>query len=510
MIHQNGFWLPTMSPAQLKIFNNTAVYQLVSGPVMSGKTWGVLQKVVRHLFDTPGAMVAMVAKTVKSAKHGGSYGILINTIIPEWERAGIIGETPDIKFGYYDKDSTPRLAGDTRTNHFALRNRYGGKSEFFLFSMDYDEAVSEKFKNTSFSCFYFVELTNFGDNAGGYDIWRTTSNRLRMPHLTPEQHLWIADTNPSEDGVDNVWYRLFYDKHGFDPVEDRWTIDNLSVTEVMIEDNPWLTATQISKIKAENRHDPSLYARNVLGRWEARQSAGHFGDTFTFNVHVRGDTSKPNREDHEIIVPPESCTELLGGWDTGDLNNSFHLACKRPVGDTYAYDYIDRVGSIGHKVSLQDFVEAVMDRLAYWSEFVRSEYGTKAIKFKHWSDSSAFSFNAGLNGTEAKLIYTLSGGEIVLMAVDKPKGSVRKRVETWRRLMFENRIFFSAQLTQTIKMVRNLKRGSTAVEFVSEAGGFKHDFDSASYIQAGEEPMEIMSRMPRLSARRSSYIGVAA
>lgn len=509
MIHPDGYWVPDLAPKQLEVFNNKSVYQLVSGPVLSGKSFAVEHKVVRHLWDTPGARFAAFSKTIKAARHGGSYEDLIGIIIPQWLKAGLVGIRPDIKFEY---TMEPKVDGQTRTSTFRIRNRYGGESEFLLFSLDHDEAIEGKIKQTRFSGFWFIEVTNFGDDDGSYKIWRITSSRMRMVHLKDPDHLWICDCNPSEEGEESWLYKLFYLKQGFSSPDDDWMIKNLSVTEFTIPDNPWLDADRIAKIKSENRSDPALYARNVEGKWVARQTGGHFTDVFFPNVHIRGDVSSPKKEDWKIIIPDAGCVEFCAGWDPGDIHSSFHIATKRPVGDNdYSYSYIDELSNLGKMVSLQDFTDTVMEKIQFWEQVMLEEYGIKQLLWHHWADSSTYNLKASLDGTEARLINIYSEDKIRLTAVDKPKGSKKKRVEAWRRLLFTNRLFISAQLKNTIQMCRSLKRGSSEAEFISDAGGWRHIFDSASYILSGEEPIETLTRMPSYGKRRSgTYVGMAA
>lgn len=496
-----------MAPKQLEVFNNKAVYQLASGPVLSGKSFAVEFKVLRHLWDTPGARFAAFSKTIKAAKHGGSYEDLIGIVIPQWIKAGLVGIRPDITFGY---TMEPRVDGQTRTSTFRIRNRYGGESEFLLFSLDHDEAIEGKVKQTRFSGFWFIEVTNFGDDDGSYKIWRTTSSRMRMVHLKQEDHLWICDCNPSDEGEESWLYKLFYLKQGFSSPDDDWMIRNLSVTEFQISDNPWLTADQIAKIKSENRSDPALYARNVEGKWVARQSGGHFADVFIPNVHVRGDVSSVKRDDWEVIVPPSGVFELVSGFDPGDTNHAAIIMCKRPVTDNYCYDVIDELIILGHKVSIADFAEAFLEKMDRWESFLASEYGVKEVKWRHWSDSSAMDFNSGIGGSEDKLIYAESLGRIELRGVPKPKGSVRDGVQAIRRLLHENRLFVSAQLSNLVAMFRELKRGSTAAEFVANTK-HKHGFDALRYALTGEEPHELFSKMQQFrGVRKSSYLGIAA
>lgn len=506
MMHNDGYWVPDLAPKQLEVFNSTSVYLLVSGCVMAGKSFAVEHKIVRELWDKPGGRIAAFSKTIKAAKHGGAYCDLVDLIIPQWIDAGLTGIRPDIKFGY---TMEPKVDGQTRTSTFRIRNRYGGESEFLLFSLDFSDDIESKVKQTRFSGFWLIEATNFEDD-DTYKIWRTTSNRLRMVHLKPEEHFWVCDCNPSEEGKSHWLYKLFYEKSGLDPIEDEWMVRNLNVIDFQISDNPWLSETQIAKIKSENRSDPALYARNCLGQWEARSAGGHFADVFLPNTHIRGDVSSQRRDEWQIIVPTEGTFELVSGFDPGDLNHACVIICKRHGDGGEVYDVIDEIVSLGRKVSIADFTGAVIERMDYWESFLFDEYNVKKVVWRAWSDSSAMDFNSGIGGAEDKLIYAESLGRIELRGVPKPKGSVRDGVQTVRRLLHENRLYVSAQCSHVISMFRNLKRGSSNVEFVA-ASQYKHSFDALRYAITGEEPAELFSRMQQVRGnRRGSYIGIAA
>lgn len=508
VIHPDGYWIPPLFPKQLQHFNCKSVYQLCSGPVMSSKSISCEHAIIKHLWNVPGARFAAFAKTVKSAKHGGSYSDLIEIAMPEWLDSGLVGERPDIRFGYTQE---PKVDSSTRTHLFRIRNRWGGESEFLLFSLDCDAEVEAKLKNTRYSGMWFIELSNFQDENDDYRIWRVSSNRLRMPHLKPEQHLWLADTNPSDEGEDNWIHKLFYQKAGLCPIKDEWMVKNLEVIEFQISDNLSLTPTQVQKIHSENRSDPALFDRNVLGKWTASSRGGHFSDVWMPNIHVRGDVSSPKKEDWQIIIPDAGTVDFYCGWDPGDKNSAFSMAVKRTVGeDDYAYSYIDELANLGRMVSLEDFTEVVVEKLLRWESIMLEEYGIKELKWHHWGDASAFNPKASLDGTEAGLINIYSQGKIAIQAVDKPKGSKRERVKAWRRLLFTNRLFISAQLAMTIQMVRSLKKGTSELEFISDVGGWRHVFDSCSYILSGEEPLSTISRMVQFGKRKSSYVSVAA
>src|SRR5690242_7516868 len=66
---QGEIWVPKLSPVQYDIFNcgteadGWKRFILVDGGRMNGKSIGVGHRIFRHLWETPGARVGLVAKT---------------------------------------------------------------------------------------------------------------------------------------------------------------------------------------------------------------------------------------------------------------------------------------------------------------------------------------------------------------------------------------------------------------------------------------------------------------
>src|SRR5687768_6395969 len=92
-VNEAGIWVPDMNERQFTAFNCNARYVLLSGPRLAGKTFGGLHKIMRHLWELNGSRVGMFARTTKSATEGGSYKILLDTIVPEWLDANLVSPT---------------------------------------------------------------------------------------------------------------------------------------------------------------------------------------------------------------------------------------------------------------------------------------------------------------------------------------------------------------------------------------------------------------------------------
>lgn len=476
-------------------------HNFIANGFVNHNTIACSHRLVRHLWESNGARVAIFAKTLKSAKQGGTYQELLESILPEWLDVGLKSEH-GARFRWHTE---PKIDGASRTPMFAIENYYGGKSEAYLFSLDHDDDVESKVKNTYFSMFYFIELSNFFSR----DVFTITTTQLRMKKLPFEGHQWMGDTNPAEDGEKSWIYKLWYQKEK--PLEaEAAMIKHLKVIEVYIADNPYLSIDQIEDLKAKYAHDPELYERYINGKWTVATRSGHFSDVFLPNIHIRGDASHYDKAKWQIIVPTVNCFELLTGWDLGETNHSAHIAQTRTVNQNSAYDFIDELCCIDQQTGIADFTEAFMEKMDFWEEYIRQTYKRNTIRWRHWSDDTATNYKATIDTTQKLQVARLSGNRIWLQGIAKPKGSIRQRVNITRQLLFESRLFVSAQLVYSIKMFRSLKKGTGTVNFVDRWDPTKHVFDSMTYIIAGEEPNAIIGRIPKVDrAARPVSIALA-
>ncbi len=485
---------------------------LVSGPRETGKTVAVCHRIMRHLWETDGGRVGIIGKTIKNVKEAGVVRDFTDFVIPEWLRANLTSENGST-FAYTTKDTDgnlgPKVDGSTKTWYFRVRNYWGGESELMLYSLDHDADVEDKLKNTRFSCIYFPELDRFKD----FRVFMVSYHQLRMFHLKPEQHLWIADTNPAEEGSDHFAYRIFYETEKLiaENPDDAELYRNVRVIEMNFEDNPWLTEARIKAIKALYRHDQDMWNRYVEGKWVRFQPDGTFSDVFVGNVHTVGDASAKDEKDWEIIIPEENTTELISGWDMGDVNHSIHILCKRltkaadsPQDQEYAYDVIDDLIFIKQKVSLEALTLAFLERKAYWEEKLKELYNVSRVRWRHWSDQSAWHYRAAIDAYDELIVRRTSLGEINLQkSMIQLAHSVKKRARMIRKLLFDNRLYISARCHGTIDMLKNMKD-------LSQDGIYKHAMDSLSYPLAAEEPRLLEMQLVPKTRTAGRIINVGA
>jgi hypothetical protein len=530
-------WLPELGclppehpfNKQWDVFNCRKKILLVCGSRLSGKTFAVLHRVWRHLWETPGARVAVFAKSKGLAKDGGSWQDLIERTGPEWMESGMVGQH-GMPIEYTTKDGEgvpgPKQDPQTRTATFRIRNYFGGESECKLFSIDNDAEVASKVKNKSFSMIYFIELSMFKDKR----ILAVTLPCLRLAHLQPKNNgpdlynQWIADTNPDEDlGAASWFYQEFYvdrlKKRG-DSAEDRDLtayFSNMEVIEMHLEDNPHITRDQVIILKGSCMGDQALYDSYVLGihgEGGAKRNK-FFAKDFIRSVHVVGGTDDP--DDTDQIAVSDLTRTLFGGWDVGaSVNHAAVVLDKRmvklklpdaPAGqpppdapEVSCWSVLDEVVSINERIGLYDFTQ----------EFMRKQREIEAragrqFDWMHWADDSAINvWRPSSESFDYIEILAASHNQIRLQGVEKPSGSVKARVRWIQKLLRENRLYVSARCVKVIAMLEACRRGDTEKDYVNN-DEFRHVFDALSYpiyMECRGELLDEAYSRPRSNQRK--------
>lgn len=511
---EQNYWVPPLSKKQMELFNmgieadsahvhpNTPSAILVSGARYTGKTVGTLHRICRHLWDTKGARVALFSKTIKNLTAGGVFRDLTDLVIPVWIESGI-------GFRYTTEDSEgipgPKTDAKTRVIYFKVTNRWGGESELMLFSLDHDHEVHAKLRGTRFSMIWFSEFSLFHSAS----IFRTCMMQLRMPHLKDWEHMFIADTNPAEEGEDHWEYKLWYERklEGEDATVDEYN-KSLRLIEFFLEDNPWLTAGKIASIKSMYRDDPGEYAREVEGRWvKGHGNKGkHFADVYFPHIHVVGGDEEAG---DQIDLLPTSDV-LITGWDLGASVNHAAVILEKRMSLIVDKEFsvwcaLDELVSVNEQMQLPEYTELFMRKM----DELEEKYNRKFDWFHYSDDSSLNVFRNTGAGTDALEVELASQGRIKLIGVNKPEGSVRNRVRIVRRLLRENRLFISSRCKALQAMLSELKQGTTQKDFVAW-NEHKHPFDALTYpilVESAHELIESVFR-PTSTGGGKNYVSI--
>jgi hypothetical protein len=466
-INEQGEWCPPISAKQAEILNCNKKFLLVHGPRYSSKTIGIMHKIIHHAWSTPGAIAGMFAKFSKTGKIG-VWSDLVDS------NYGAIQGWMDCPG--FEITKKPSMDPNGKMVHMKIRNWFGGESEIQLHSINNMDEIEDKVKSSRFSLVYGAELSNFNDER----IFRATRSQLRMPHLRDDQHQWIGDTNPDEQGEDSWIWKIWLDP---EVKEQRGPDSNYHDIQVMIDDNPFLTDDRKAEIFEEFSYDPDILSRYYYGKWVAVSKNSHFSGIFKKEIHVIGSARGPSEEDWEIILPSKKCEHIISGWDPGDTNHSAQLIEKvEKENGQYYYAVLDELVIINKNMSLEEFTELFMEKVNRIIRFTEDQNPD----YRHWSDASAINrYRSSANSFDNLIISAASNGVIQLQASPKGAGSQERRVRAIKKLLMTNRLFISANCEETIKSLMYLKKGKGPSNYIAK-GPRKHAFDSLSYALVPE------------------------
>lgn len=485
------FWekVKSVEPCKVDLFDFTVpkYHNFVGNGFINHNTIAVLHRIARHLWETPRARVAMFARTIKSSKDGGSWSLLNDVVLREWFEANIGMRYTSSKGRIFG----PKTDGLTRTMGFKVSNVHGGESELMLFSLDFDNDVESKLKEMQFSMIYFSELDKFGDRR----VLTVALPSLRMEHLTFEQQMWIADTNPSEEGENSWIYKLFlkerlmsyeefceYQKRqelpSLEERDFREFYAQLDVIEILPRDNPYVDPRQLQEVRVSCAGDAGLYARHVDGKWVwgGGDASRHFRAIFRRPLHVVGNCESSNEADWLMAEPSPMCFELVTGWDLGDVNHAAVIMESSIRTNRLDFAILDELVSLGKEVSNETFTFAFMELV----EKLEKVAGRPLRLDRSWSDRSSIErYSASADTYPHLQVHAASGERIFLRGTPKGRESIKLRVRIVKELLTAGRLKVSAHCVQTISMFENLRKGKSSLDYV--IGDERHIFDAISY-----------------------------
>lgn len=490
IIEETGLWEPLMTDKQRESYYLEKRYILLTGPRMSGKTIAAVNRVIRHAWETGdesnGARIGVFCTTIKV----GLAGIWddIYKLLKVWEGENIVGEDDQL----FKVIGTPQTSrGATRQYYMQVRNKYGAIAEFQLHSLEFEGDVEDKFLSTRYSCLYFSELQNFHERST-FDI---PKNQLRALGIPYDQHLWIADTNPPEEGDQHWAYDIWFkDRVADEPPENianendliEWKRyqSELGLVEFSIDDNPLADPRDIQNIKTTYAGDPEGWARFVEGKWV--RGVGFKGAWFARDFKAKrsqiviGEAVGDDPSEWSVMLPESSSASLFVGLDTGETNHAAAIIQKRFVNGVSHWDILNEVVSIKQEVLLEVFAEELFAKMVMYEQILGKQPDWLA-----WGDTSLDRFRSNsVEGTDATVVMNATENRFFIQFAHdakKPK-TVRRRLTLIKNLIQQGRIFVSANCFKTIEMFEKLRKGNTEFQYIMKGDPNKHVFDAISYV----------------------------
>lgn len=513
----HSFWTPDLFNRQWEVFNFIAGILLVDGTRWAGKTVAILHRIVRHLWEVPNGRFAIFAKSVKLAKDGGSWQLLLEYVLPQWISANLIGESGlplELLTRNAEGEPDAKVDANTRTAYFELRNTYGQASQCMLFSINNENEIEEKVKNKSFSGMYFIELTNWTERR----LLPITLASLRMPglsHLEEKHTLWIGDTNPDPVlGRESPWYKIFYTERNKPPLEDEEGrklanyYKRMSVITMHWRDNPTFGRFQEENLLGSCYGDKALHEAYYDGAWGegGLRVEKHFAGFFIKSKHVIG--GGPDEGD-QIDVSPNT-TELICGYDLGTINHAWSMWERIPLVWPFSrWNLLDELLSINEEILLEDFTLQILQKM----DEIEQVAGRKFV-FKHWSDEDAVKvWRPNIGAFDYQTILTVSrtaGREINLLGVAKPNGSRQARVRLFKSMFRSNRMHVSSRCAHSISTFENLRK--TKTEYLAGDDKWIHTFSADSYpvFAESQEELSDASFTPTASQREKEESSIVS
>lgn len=476
-------------------------------------TVGALAVVCDHAWNTDRANITIVSVSQSVGLDSGIWEDLISEILPKYMAIGQ-------GMRWIKK---PFIAASTKKPALEVTNRHGTKSKIQLESLKFEHEVEERFKGKRYSMMYVPELSNFKKRKT-FDIW---AESLRMLHLKESEHLFLADTNPADEGEDSwifhVWYLIrkmdyneyseFSKEHGWPVLPERSFLvfrDTLGLLEFTIDDNIFATQDRIDELIARYSHDQDLFNRYIKGMWVKATSDAIFASVFRPNIHIIGEVQTVGNPDPLILVPEESTWELLTGWDPGSSSNSAAVIIEKVIHKNERgrvepwFKILDELVIVDTEHGIDEFTQRFVEKMHWWEERMGRNFS-----WKHWSDRSVFDMKEPReNRYYHQLIHAASGGEITLTAADRGPGSIKQRVDLFKRLLFENRVYFSADKCKDgTTMCRSMRRGKSEFATIQKGSQHKHVFDAITYCIASEcynELGDVVFNMLKQARRKES------
>ena len=492
IVNENGasFWIPSMSRKGRVAFDSTKRCILLHGPRKTTKSNAAQNKLIRHLWDNNRATAAIIVKGLKGAIGSGVWEDIIK---PD----GILesDDTEYSKIGWFKSGIgakytvPPTMKSDTKMRFFRMTNRHGTDSECQIHTLQNDDDVETIFKDTKFSFIYMVEADRFESES----VFRYLIMQLRLPNVPHANRQIILDCNPPRIGEKHWIYRTFIRRPDGAYIPD--LKPDFFELGFKVEDNPFISEAEKQEIYDSNAQDPIDLARNYYGEWVKSSKGGLFRHQFRPSFHVVGDLTSSDPANHTLLVPSPDSIDRPMGWDLGDaMNHAMVMMAKRPHNNRFVFDVYDELVITNQNFATREFGRIVLDKMDYWEALTRSQDKDAVITWRSWADASNSRYLSAADASMAMVIADVSGGRIHLIGVQKGDGSIAKRINLLKRVLFQNLLFISPKCKNVIEMLSFMESSDPTGNALTldPTNPHKHIFDALTYALMNELPSALI------------------
>lgn len=472
-------WNPKLGPAQKRAFDSTARYLLCHSEKASGKTVGLLHKLVRHAYENTNALCLILVRVRAMATKGGAWDKLTQLVLPEWKN-GISLKYTDVKF-------------DTQHNEYLwIQNKFGSWSMVVLISAPHAHQLRERIRGYEPSFALVDELTSCDD----IEYLRAVAAQIgRRPGV------WVVPPTKDAPGVPGVqqytaacnpegpshWVYIVWWVEAYDEDKGEWDHDYEKIHIPIQENKDNLPPGYVENLVKLYKNDPVEAARMLDGEWIDRPS-GHaiFKDVFVPAQCVRPEPQSPER------IMPVPGYPLIVGLDPGSVYNAFVFLQRLPVEGALKWVAFDEVVTTRRRIRYEVLVPIVLRRTKWWEEQVGP------LQSVWISDSSAFNQFRATSGSydvlefekvAAKVCPALGLSPLVVRQCPKFNGSVPTRTRLVIDLLGANELIIGSNCTKLQNMFLKLESKDQPVgqpfdpnlSLTPKRSDHLHVFDALSY-----------------------------
>ena len=478
-------WHPSLGDTQTEIFNCSARWILVSGERGTGKTYGILHKILRHSWEEQNALTLIVVGIRSQATQGGAWDKLQLQVAPEWkEGMGL--------------EVTEEKRDEQQYRYVHVKNRHGGWSKITLVSFPWDNQVAGRIKGFEPSLVFVDELVAIG----GPVFFDAISQQLgRRPGIVGPQQ-YIAATNP--DGPRHWVHKRFIEgpyNESFDEnetlisAEGEWD-PRYAYFQLGIHENKHnLPKGYYQNVIEATKDDPIEYRRMILGEWIDRPDGeALFAGTFNPELHVVKGKKRGNQRIQQVCPLPQF--PVVVGYDLGQTSNA--ITFTQPIltkSKGVVWLIFDELVVTNKKLPYDTLVRALLRKMQGWERICKGH-----LRWYHVSDDSAFNqYRPGDGGSydhlqvkkESEKYYEEFElqGPIKMVPAPKFNGSKEARVRITMQLLREGRFMISEKCDTHINMLMSLQSEKSGTDKYDPTAAMKpkrsvhlHPFDSMSYV----------------------------
>lgn len=497
-------WEPRLMPKQKKAFDSKARYLLAHGEKGSGKTMGLLHKLVRHAYENQNALCLILVRVKSMATKGGAWDKLTQEVLPAWRDGNRDKEGKLIDSGLGIEFTDVKM--DSQHNEYLwVENRFGGWSVVILISAPHAVQLRQRIRGYEPSFVLVDELTSC-DSAQYLVAVAAQVGRRRGIKI--QQYTAACNPEGPSHWVYKKWFEECYDETTGD-----WDPDFEQIHIPISENAANLPDGYIENLDKVYRGDPIERARMMHGEWIDRPAADAiFRDVWIAELHV-----KPHPKSSESLIPLPDYP-IIVGMDPGNSYNAF-------IFEQYILNrwlIFDEIVISRRRIRYDVLVPAVLRRVAFWSNTIKDRALAKGktvdVPVVYVSDNSAFNQFRAASGSydvldiekiAARHAPALGLQPVKVRQAPKFKGSVPARTRLTMDLLAQNRIIVSARCKRVIRMFERLEpeaqdpnKYDPEAALTPKRSDYIHTFDGLSY------PILTQSISPAVLAPRAQPITV--